>query len=259
MVINADDFGYSESVNKAISDCFEKGLINRTTIMVNMPQAEAASELARTNGFFDKVGLHINLTEGKALSGECARSSLCDENGYFKGTFHVPFKSRLYLPKNIRCAIFAETEAQIKKYIEMGFTLMHADSHNYTHSYLSVYSEVSKLLKKYNFISTRISRNVSSEGFSLPFKIYKEVFNHLIRSLKTSDGRTIHTDKYFGSVQDFNSCYDKESIKNSLELMTHPDYIDGVLTDNTLPVPHTFVTAEWIKENQFVLQYTNKE
>ena len=68
MVINADDFGYSESVNKAISDCFEKGLINRTTIMVNMPQAEAASELARTNGFFDKVGLHINLTEGKALS-----------------------------------------------------------------------------------------------------------------------------------------------------------------------------------------------
>ena len=41
MVINADDFGYSESVNKAISDCFEKGLINRTTIMVNMPQAEA--------------------------------------------------------------------------------------------------------------------------------------------------------------------------------------------------------------------------
>ena len=31
--------------------------------------------------------------------------------------------------------------------------------------------------------------------------------------------------------------------------MTHPDYIDGILTDNTLPVPHPFVSIEWIKEN----------
>lgn len=249
MVINADDFGYSESVNRAVADCFEKGLINRTTIMVNMPCAQAAADMAREKGFFDKIGLHINLTEGKALSDECSASPLCDENGYFKGTFHIPFKSRLYLPKSIRRAIFAEVEAQIKRYLDMGFTLMHADSHNYTHSYLSVYSEVSKLLKKYNFKSTRISRNVSSEGFSLPFKIYKEVFNRLITNLKTDNGNKIHTDKYFGSVQDFNNSTNKDEIKHSIELMTHPDYIDGVLTDNTLPSPHPFVTSEWIKEN----------
>ncbi len=250
MIINADDFGYSESVNRAISDCFEKGLINRTTIMVNMPHAKAAADMAKEKGFFDKVGLHINLTEGKALSNECSASSLCDENGYFKGTFHVPFKSRLHLPKNIRRAIYSEVEAQIKKYLEMGFTLMHADSHNYTHSYFSVYSEVKGLFKKYNFKSTRISRNVSPEEFSLPFKIYKSVFNRLIRNLKTNGGNKINTDKYFGSVQDFNACSNKDEIKQSLELMTHPDYIDGVLTDNTLPSPHPFVTPEWIKENE---------
>ena len=28
MIINADDFGYSESVNKAVAACFEKGVIN---------------------------------------------------------------------------------------------------------------------------------------------------------------------------------------------------------------------------------------
>ena len=254
MIINADDFGYSESVNKAISDCFERGLINRTTIMVNMPCAEAAAATAKEKGFFDKVGLHINLTEGKALSAKCSASPLCDENGYFKGTFHIPFKSRLYLPKAVRRAIFAEVEAQINKYIEMGFTLMHADSHNYTHSYLSVYSEVGKLLKKYNFKSTRISRNVSPEDFSFLFKLYKDIFNRLIRNLKTGDGHIIRTEKYFGSVQDFNGCKDKSTVKNSLELMTHPDYIDGVLTDNTLPNPHPFVTEEWIRENGLILQ-----
>ena len=95
MIINADDFGYSKSVNKAITDCFKQNLINRTTIMVNMPYTEEAVLLAKENGFSDCVGLHINLTEGKALSEECAKSELCDENGYFKGTFHIPFKSRL--------------------------------------------------------------------------------------------------------------------------------------------------------------------
>lgn len=249
MVINADDFGYSGSVNQAIADCFERGLINRTTIMVNMPHAEEAAELAKKKGFFDKVGLHINLTEGKALSAECAASSLCDETGCFKGTFHIPFKARLYLPKSVRRAIYAEAEAQIKKYLEMGFTLMHADSHNYTHSYFSVYSEVSKLLKKYNFRSTRISRNVLVEKVSLPFRIYKTVFNHLIRNLRTSDKTKIHTEKYFGLIQEFMRCENKAEIKDSLELMTHPDYIDGVLTDNTLPTPHPFVTPEWIREN----------
>ena len=253
MIINADDFGYSESVNNAISDCFEKGLINRTTIMVNMPYAEAAAAIAKEKGFLGNVGLHINLTEGKALSDKCSVSPLCDENGYFIGTFHIPFKSRLYLPRKIKRAIFAEVEAQINKYIEMGFTLMHADSHNYTHSYLSVYSEVCKLLKKYNFKSTRISRNVSSEEFSPLFKIYKEVFNRLIRNLRTSDGSIIHTEKFFGSVQDFNGCENKDSVKHSLELMTHPDYINGVLTDNTLPNPHPFISEDWIKENGLIL------
>ena len=111
MIINADDFGYSQSVNKAIVDCFKQNRINRTTIMVNMPFTDEAVMLAKENSFFDCVGLHINLTEGKALSKECASSELCDENGFFKGTFHVPFKSRLYLNKNIRKALASEVEA----------------------------------------------------------------------------------------------------------------------------------------------------
>ena len=255
VIINADDFGYSPSVNKAIADCFAQKLINRTTIMVNMPFAEEAARIARENNFFDSVGLHINLTEGKALSDKCAKSVLCDENGYFKGTFHIPFKSRLYLCKSVREAIFCETEAQIKKYLDMGFTLMHADSHNYTHSYFSVYSQVSKLLKKYHFTSTRISRNVTEEKISLPFRIYKTLFNSIIKNLKTGKGK-IHTTKYFCSVQDFIASGNKEEIRQSLELMTHPDYIDGVLTDNTLPHPHPFVKNEWIRENSLFLEDT---
>ena len=253
MFINADDFGYSESVNKAIAECFEKGLINRTTIMVNMPEAENAAVLATEKGFFHRVGIHINLTEGKAMSEECAKSPLCDEKGFFKGTFHIPFKSRLYLSREIRKAIYAEAEAQIQKYLGMGFTMGHADSHNYTHVYFSVYSPVRKLLKKYGFKSVRISRNIPEKGFSLPFMIYKSLFNFLIKNLRVN-GKKIATTRYFGSVQDFEATENKQETAKNLELMTHPDYIDGVLIDNTLPSPHLFVTTEWIMENQMDLE-----
>lgn len=246
MVINADDFGYSASVNRAVCACFEQGLINRATILVNMPYAKEAAALAFSNGFAGKVGLHINLTEGRALSEECAKSELCDENGYFKGTFHIPFASRLYLPAGLRRAIYAETEAQIQTFLAMGFTLRHADSHNYVHSYFSVYGEVKKLLKKYSFTSVRISRNVSETSFSLPTGLYKKLFNMLIRHLKTEQGR-VAASAYFGSVQDFEGCAYPEKVRDDIELMTHPDFVDGVLTDNTLPNPHPFITREWLK------------
>ena len=253
MIINADDFGYSKAVNMAIVDCFKNKTINRTTIMVNMPSAREAVNLSKENNFFDCVGLHINLTEGKALSKECASSELCDENGFFKGTFYIPFKSRLYLNKNIKYAIFCEVEAQIKRYLEMGFTLMHADSHNYTHAYFSVYTQVRKLLKKYGFRSVRISRNIAPEKFSLPFRIYKDLFNGIITRLKIK-GKKIGTTKYFCSIQDFIASMDKRKIKNDIELMTHPTYIGDVLMDNTLPKPHPFVTKEWLKDNELHLE-----
>ncbi len=250
MIINADDFGYSAQVNEAVTECFRTGVINRTTIMVNMPGAEEAAKLARENGFFDRVGLHINLTEGKALTAECAASELCDENGYLKGTFHVPFKSRLYLSPDIRRAISAETEAQIKKFLSMGFTLRHADSHNYTHSYLSVYGQVRPLLIKHGFKSVRISRNIPKGSFSPAFTLYKGVFNFLIKLLKR---KGISSTRYFGSLRDFENSADKDKIKKDLELMTHPLMTDNDLIDNTLPDPHPFITREYIEANGFVM------
>ncbi len=253
MIINADDFGYSQTVNMAIVDCFKNKTINRTTIMVNMPCTDEAVALSKENNFFDSVGLHINLTEGKALSEECAFSELCDENGFFKGTFHIPFKSRLYLSKKVRHAIFCEVEAQIKRYLELGFTLMHADSHNYTHAYFSVYTSVRKLLKKYGFKSVRISRNIAPEKFSVPFRIYKTLFNNIIRNLRIK-GKKIETTGCFCSFQDFFASDDKKEIKNDIEIMTHPDYIDSVLMDNTLPQPHRFVEREWLNKNELHLE-----
>lgn len=253
VVINADDFGISEEVNRAVVECFRRGLINRTTIMVNMPGAEEAKRLAQENGFFESVGLHINLTQGPALSPECRSSRLCDENGFLKGTFHIPFRSRFFLDAKTTHAIACETQAQIKKYIEMGFPLMHADSHNYTHTYFSIAAPVNRMLKKYGFRSVRISRNIPKKGISPFFRVYKWWYNAILRRLKT-EGKRILTTTYFGSVSDFEAFEKEHSLDGSLELMTHPTYKNGILYDNTLPTPRPFPDETWQKAHQITLE-----
>ena len=68
LIINADDFGLNTSVNHAIIESFEKGLINSTTLMANMPGFEEAIELAHKNNIIDKIGIHLCLTEGEPIT-----------------------------------------------------------------------------------------------------------------------------------------------------------------------------------------------
>jgi len=80
LIINADDFGFSKSVNEGIIHAYRQGLISTTTLMANMPNALEAIDLAKKNPGLG-VGLHIVLTVGKPLSKNCP--SLIDENGDF--------------------------------------------------------------------------------------------------------------------------------------------------------------------------------
>lgn len=51
IIVNADDFGKTHTINLAIAECFNKGLITNTTIMVNMPFADEAVEIAKQEVF----------------------------------------------------------------------------------------------------------------------------------------------------------------------------------------------------------------
>ncbi len=249
MIVNADDFGISEKVNAAVVRGFREGVIHRTTILVNMPLAEEAARLAKENGFFHRVGLHVNLTEGRALSEECRASALCDEHGILKGTFHIPTKNRFFLDKATKSAIFAEIEAQMQKYIAMGFTLMHADSHNYVHTYPSVASPYNKLLKQYGFRSVRISRNIPKGDFSPVFGLYKSLYNGYMQRFFKVNGRRMLTTRFFGSADDYDAFCKDGAPKGALdvEIMTHPVLKDGELWDDTLPIPHAFVSKAWLE------------
>ncbi|MBQ1453116.1 MAG: ChbG/HpnK family deacetylase [Ruminococcus sp.] len=68
IIINADDYGLNERNSKAIAQAFENGLITNTTVLANGEYLDEALALAREKNFFDKLGVHLNLTEGEPLT-----------------------------------------------------------------------------------------------------------------------------------------------------------------------------------------------
>ena len=153
-IVNADDFGRDEETTRAIMECFQRGYVNQTTLMVNMPYAEKAVELARQAGIANRVGLHLNLTQGTPLTDTIKKiSAFCNRTGDFLVN-RVGCNGKR-LPKNMLNAIAEEVRAQVARYISYGLPLMHCDGHHHAHNRLGLYSTILPILKDAGFRSVR--------------------------------------------------------------------------------------------------------
>ena len=65
LIVNADDFGWSEAVTAGILQAHQGGILTSTTVMMNLPGAAAAIDRARREAPNLAVGVHLNLTEGE--------------------------------------------------------------------------------------------------------------------------------------------------------------------------------------------------
>jgi len=77
LIINADDFGLSVGVNRAILEAHAAGTVSSASLLVNAPGFEDAARAAQATPALG-VGLHFNLTMGAPASAATAVPSLCD-------------------------------------------------------------------------------------------------------------------------------------------------------------------------------------
>ena len=221
LVVNGDDFGMDEGVNRAITQAFERGLIDRTTLMANMPGAQDAMKIAKERGFIDRVGIHINLTSGVPLTKKMRTDRvMCGEDGRFSGDFARSLRTRFFLPKETENHLESELRAQLDMYRSLGGTLWHIDSHHHVHTDPSVYRVLRKVIRDYPVTSVRLTRNMFRGGNPL-MRIYKTFFNMSVRRLCDGDPR------YFGSAQDYEEYikYRPDIAKDhEVEVMVHPVY-----------------------------------
>lgn len=63
LIVNADDFGADEDINRGVIEAHERGIVTSASFMVNMPGARSAVRLAKEHPNLG-VGLHVNFTAG---------------------------------------------------------------------------------------------------------------------------------------------------------------------------------------------------
>jgi hopanoid biosynthesis associated protein HpnK len=137
LIINADDFGLTAGVNRAIVEAHEHGVVTSATLMANGQAFEDAVGLARSRPRLG-VGCHIVLVDGAPLLNQTEVRSLLDRGGNRSDSPHfregiASFGARAWLGRLAENEIEAEAAAQIRKLQAAGIPVTHVDSHKHTH------------------------------------------------------------------------------------------------------------------------------
>jgi predicted glycoside hydrolase/deacetylase ChbG (UPF0249 family) len=137
LIINADDFGLTHGVNRAVMELHSQGALSSATIMARAAATgEAIEEALKTPSL--RVGCHVVLVDGEPLSSLRDIPSLADPK---TGRFHPTLAAflRLALTGSIPSAqIQAEAAAQIALLQGRGLRLTHVDTHKHAHMFPAV-------------------------------------------------------------------------------------------------------------------------
>ncbi|HZS28648.1 MAG TPA: ChbG/HpnK family deacetylase [Candidatus Angelobacter sp.] len=143
LIINADDFGLTAGVNRAIAEANRCGVLTSATMMANARAFAEAAVLAKSQPRL-KTGCHVVLIDGDPVSANLP--SLTNGSSRFRTSlkqFAVAAVRRQISVDEIQ----QEAEAQIRKIQSQGITLTHIDSHKHTHMFPYVLRPVLRAAK----------------------------------------------------------------------------------------------------------------
>jgi len=131
LVITADDFGASISVNNAVERAHRHGVLTAASLMVTGEAAQDAVERARTMPGLG-VGLHLVLVEGRPALPPEQVPDLVGADGNFRPDMVRPAIAMAFLP-HVRRQLQAEVEAQFAAFAATGLPLDHVNAHKHFH------------------------------------------------------------------------------------------------------------------------------
>lgn len=209
LIINADDFGYSEGINLGITAAHRKGILTSTTMLTNMPGFEHGVKIAENNTNLG-IGVHLTLTCGSPLLEDVP--SITNNNTFYPLSF---YESDFYVDTD---DVYREWKAQVEKILLAGIKPTHLDSHHHVNRLEPIREVFIRLAEEYN-LPVRNNFEVPSSlkttsRFSLDFDQMaedKEIWKPIKIKNLIQDCKTYH----------------------SVECMCHPGFIDQVVLDNS--------------------------
>jgi hopanoid biosynthesis associated protein HpnK len=139
LIINADDFGFTEGVNRGIVEAHTHGIVTSSTLMARGPAFDDAVQLAKQLPRLS-VGCHVVLIDGEPVLDPVRLPTITSGNSG-AARFRDGLKSfalRALAGQLDPSEIEAETTAQIRKIQSAGINVSHLDSHKHTHLFPKV-------------------------------------------------------------------------------------------------------------------------
>lgn len=133
LIINADDFGLTEGVNRSIKELAEGAALTSTTLMATGDAFQQAVSAVPAHGNFG-IGCHVVLVDGLPASPSGQTPSLVPRTGQFRPTLGQ-FVRDLYLGHIREQEIELEACAQIRRLQSHGIHVTHVDTHKHTHMF----------------------------------------------------------------------------------------------------------------------------
>lgn len=233
LIVNADDFGLHQEINKGIIKGYQEGFITSTSLMCSAPAFDDAVALARQNPGLG-IGIHLTLVGSvPSVLPKEKISSLVDDTGLFPENY-VVFAKKFYTGQVKMVQLELELRAQIEKALATGLTITHVDSHQHTHVLPGMIGLVVKLCNEYQIKNIRIPQEdyFFSGGFAggLGRKVGRAglSFCACLAAMKAKSADLKYPDSFFGMLAGGN--LNERLVGNIIntlpegvsEIMTHP-------------------------------------
>lgn len=157
LIVNADDFGLSASVNEAVIRAHCEGILTTSSLMVNEPGFDEAVALARENPRMG-VGLHLTLSHGHSALPPKEIKGLVNERGEFR---NEPTATGMayFFKRELRDPLRREIFAQFEKFRATGLLLDHVNGHLHFHLHPTVFRIVLEGAEKFGVTRMRLTRD----------------------------------------------------------------------------------------------------
>jgi predicted glycoside hydrolase/deacetylase ChbG (UPF0249 family) len=154
LIVNADDFGQTPGINRAVLELHQAGLLTSATLMARAAATDQAIEIARVTPSLG-VGCHIVLSDGEPVLPPTQISSLIDPSTNLFIPRLTAFLGRLLTGRIRAEEIEAEAKAQIQYLQSRGLHITHVDTHKHTHMFPRVLSPLLRAARACGIHSVR--------------------------------------------------------------------------------------------------------
>jgi len=208
LIVNADDFGRSHSINQAVIRAHREGILTSASLMVNENGFDEAVKVAKENPKLG-VGLHLTLLQGHSTLPPEKIPGLVNSLGEFSES-PAGVGLNYFLKRNLREQLRAETRAQFEKFRSTGLLLDHVNGHLHLHLHPTVFRILMEDSEKLGIRHFRLTRDClsrsrrMSRGHWLYRVSHAAIFEMLSRrARKTLEQKKIrHAQITFGLLQD---------------------------------------------------------